>query len=198
MLHRPIVIEFAGIPYSKKTSTINQLAKMLGERRIPFVLVEEYLGSPDFYDAAKMTADVNFARMLDCAKDLIFSSYDQTTEVVLIDRGIFDTYCWFKWFQSNGKLSEGMLESAATLLKVSQYYSSKYKAIWLDTEPVIAASRHGHQGRIVNLNNLAKLQVSYSKAVDELSSNISIHRIDSDKVSSFEIAEKSAHLLKLW
>lgn len=203
MSSQPTVIEVAGIPYSKKTSTIGQLAKVLGERRIPFTVIEEYPGTRypgtrEFGDAAKMTPDINFARLMHCAKELTLAKYDPRISVVLIDRGIFDTYCWFKWFQSSEKLPGGMLDVALALLTLTKEHFGKYRTIWLDTEPVLAMSRHGPPGRIVNLANLTRMQMAYSSAVMEVAPGLTPERIDSNKARSTEIADKIGYILKLW
>lgn len=191
------IIEICGIPYSRKTTTILKMAKHLRQNGIKFQVIDEFRGDGGFYDKAKYSPDLNLVRSLRCLGQIVAAKYSNYCEVILIDRGVFDSYCWFKWFESKNKASPEIIEFGEVMLKLIKGYSNKYHVAWLDIDPDVSISHHSHQGTIVNKVTLEELRHQYSSLAEDRIFDFVISRIESDNVTSNVIAERLVKKFKL-
>lgn len=198
MQNYPHIIEFCGIPYSRKTSTIQLIAKQLRKHGKEFCIIEEFHGSDLFYNEAKHTPDLNIARILDCLHKIITFVHSKHCKIILIDRGAFDTYCWLSWFHQQGKVTIEQLELSKNLLSMVKQYSKKNHIIWMDFDPILSIAQHGHQGKIINISNLSSLQSKYLEALEFFNNDLSIKKVSAGKqFSSKIIADRLISDLKL-
>lgn len=103
---RPIVIEFAGSPKSGKTSAIGSLEIFL--RRNGFrtrVLTERasVCPIPNKFDPV-FNVWTGCAALNQLMESLSIGS--KKIDVIIMDRGFFDTLCWFEWQRTQGLLRE--------------------------------------------------------------------------------------------
>lgn len=192
------LIEFAGIPYSWKTSTMNELQRHLRGHGIITYAVQEFRGADDFYGQRKFTPDINILRALNFMREFIQVARDERTDVVLVDRGLFDTHCWIKWFELSTEVPKQYHAIVASLLDAVQLFANRYRIVWMDRDPLEALRSHGqHTGRIVNFANLSSLRAVYERELSDLTFPASFHRMDSDSGSAQQVATQIAAQLKL-
>jgi hypothetical protein len=186
----PVIIEFCGIPYSRKTTTIHKLAKILRQNSVEFEIVDEFRGDSNFYSSAKYTPDLNLVRSFKCLESIITCIHHCHCDTVLIDRGIFDTYCWLSWFETKKKVPKELFDLVVSMLHTIEYYSLKYRIVWFDIDPLLSVSNHGHQGSIINIRTITELRAQYSLARENLGQEFMISRVESGEVSSSVLAER--------
>lgn len=186
----PIIIEFCGIPYSRKTTTINKLGKILRQNGIGFEIVDEFRGDSNFYSSAKYTPDLNLVRSFRCLESIIACIHHGNCDSVLVDRGLFDTYCWLSWFKTKKNVPKELLDLALSMLNSIKHYSSKYRIVWFDIDPLLSVSNHGHEGSIINVNTVTELRKQYGIAKEELGQGFTISRVESGNVSSSVLAQR--------
>lgn len=197
MKEKPIVIEVCGVPYSHKTTVITKLEKHLRTHGIRFEVVAEFRGDNLFYDSAKYTSDLNIVRSGRCLERIITSKHTKQNKVILVDRGIFDTYCWINWFEKRDRVVDLKKKYSKIQLELIAEYACKYKIVWLDINPLLSVASHGRTGNIVNTSTITQLQQCYQKASDEYSETLDIEMMDCQAYDSDVIAERIFHKYKL-
>lgn len=197
MKEKPVVIEICGVPYSRKTTVIDRMQKILRTNAVRFEVVDEFRGDSSFYDSAKYTSDLNIVRAGKCLERIILAKHTKQPKVILVDRGIFDTYCWINWFEQRDRNVELKKEYSKIQLNLLAEYACKYKIVWLDMDPLISVASHGRLGKIVNTSTVAQLQQCYQKASAELSDTLDIEEINSQTAESDVIAERIISKYKL-
>jgi predicted NUDIX family phosphoesterase/thymidylate kinase len=115
---RPIVIEFSGSPKSGKTTCINSLELFLKRNGFSVEVVQERASicpvadkvSPMFNIWTACTSITGMISYLECK--------DVSCDVLILDRGVFDAFCWFDWLhkkQSIGSINKKAIESFLSL-----------------------------------------------------------------------------------
>lgn len=100
-LRRPLVIEFCGTPKAGKTTTITSLNKFLKRNDFTTTVIGEMAGicpipsKTDYF----FNSWTLFNSMSELLKQLALG--ENRTDIILIDRAIFDAICWFKWLSCN-------------------------------------------------------------------------------------------------
>lgn len=94
---RPIIIEFCGTPKAGKTSCISSLVIFLKRNRFKVKVLTERASVCPINDKF----DPNFNVWTGCSSlaelTRIISNESKEHDVVILDRGIFDSVCWFHW-----------------------------------------------------------------------------------------------------
>ena len=109
---RPIVIEFCGSPKAGKTSSINSLniflkrngfrTSVLAERASVCPILDKQ--SPVF-NSWSCSATINeINEKIDTAN--ASPNSENNLDVIICDRGIFDSLCWFRWLKNRDKMNE--------------------------------------------------------------------------------------------
>ena len=192
------LIEFTGIPYSWKTSTMNELQRILRGRGVIAYAIQEFRGADEFYGKRKLTSDVNVLRALNFMREFMQVARDQRTEVVLVDRGLFDTRCWMKWLEATTEVPAQYRVIVDSLIDSVQIFATKYRIVWMDRNPLEAMRSHGeHTGQIVNFSNLSSLRLVYEKEFGDPVFPATFHKMESDSGSAQHIAVQLASQLKL-
>jgi predicted NUDIX family phosphoesterase/thymidylate kinase len=101
---RPIVIEFCGSPKAGKTSCINSLTIFLRRNGFRTIVVTERASvcpignkfDPSFNIWTGCSSLVQLAEIL--------ANHSRDYDVVVLDRGLFDAVCWFRWQKEHSKL----------------------------------------------------------------------------------------------
>lgn len=111
MPRRPIVIEFCGSPRSGKTQSINSLSVFL--RRNQFrvhTIVEQAAVNPI---PNKFDPSFNVWNGCNSLCKLLEAMTNRATEYdfILMDRGVFDTVCWFYFQMQRGAMPEAEYEA---------------------------------------------------------------------------------------
>lgn len=103
---RPIVIEFSGSPKAGKTSSINSLALFLKRNGFKVRIISEGASICPVSDKKSpmfniWTACVSLSNLIGTLEDK-----DSNIDVLILDRGIFDSLCWFEWLTATNKMEE--------------------------------------------------------------------------------------------
>lgn len=103
---RPIVIEFSGSPKAGKTSCINSLEIFLKRNGFRVEIIHERASvCPVSNKLSPMfniwTACMSITGMLGALEKRC-----ATCDVLILDRGIFDAFCWFNWLKSKNIIDE--------------------------------------------------------------------------------------------
>lgn len=192
------LIEFVGIPYVGKTQTLAALSRLLESRGISYRAIPEFRGSEEFYSRMKLTPEVNFFRSLNFIQHFSEAASDPRVRYVLVDRGLYDTHCWFEWFRSKNELPTHMAPVLASLFDALPYYAKKRRVVWMHRAPEEAVRAHGDkQGRIVNAINLTQLQAIYRDEIGTFENLMSFHPIDSSLTTAPQVAESLMRQLKI-
>jgi predicted NUDIX family phosphoesterase/thymidylate kinase len=104
---RPLLIEFCGTPKAGKTSTINALNIFLKRNNFKTVLLTERASICPVKEKQKpffniWTACSTLAEIL---KNLSSNYEFHNIDVILSDRGLFDSLSWFFWLKKRGSLN---------------------------------------------------------------------------------------------
>jgi 8-oxo-dGTP pyrophosphatase MutT (NUDIX family)/thymidylate kinase len=118
---RPILIEFCGAPKSGKTTTISSLQTFLKRNGIKtLVLTERASICPivDKYDPSfnYWTVTAAIAEMTEALE-----RNPSDLDVVIADRGIFDSLCWFTWLRTNKKISQDDFDATIGFLTAPRF-----------------------------------------------------------------------------
>ena len=120
---RPIVIEFSGVPKSGKTTSINSLMQFLKRNDFKVKVLQESASVCPVND--KHSPMFNLWTACDSITTLVgVLESDRTKyDVIIIDRGIFDSLCWFEWLLMNDKIENTMKEVMDTFLTMEELTS---------------------------------------------------------------------------
>jgi len=100
-LRRPLLIEFCGTPKAGKTTTINALNIFLKRNGFKTVVINEMAAVCPIHPKTNFFFNswTLFESLSETLKQLTIG--ENKTDIILIDRSIFDALCWFKWLAQN-------------------------------------------------------------------------------------------------
>lgn len=107
-LRKPLIIEFSGSPKSGKTTIIKQFESFFKDYGFKsFAFIEKASISKI---SNKQSPDFNMWTTLQICIDLLEISESKQYDLIFIDRGIFDSLCWFKWHIESNQLEKESYE----------------------------------------------------------------------------------------
>lgn len=173
---RPIVIEFAGSPKSGKSSCISSLDIFL--RRNKFrtkVLTERASVSP-----IENKLDPLFNVWTGCASlnqlTDVLCRESKSLDIVILDRGFFDTLIWFEWQKENRFLREDDYSNFSSFFTSPRFRMMLDLVILFDCDPETSSEREyknlltRKEGSIMRPNVLNGYRVAASRAKAKYSS----------------------------
>ena len=103
---RPIIIEFSGSPKAGKTSCISSLELFLRRNGFSVKIVQERASMCPVSDKQSpmfnmWTASTTLAEMI-----AVLNNVNAKVDILIFDRGIFDSLCWFQWLTNMNKMEE--------------------------------------------------------------------------------------------
>ncbi len=109
---RPIVIEFSGSPKAGKTSCINSLELFLKRNGFRVKIIQERASVCPVSD--KQSPMFNLWTACTSLANLIgtLENKNNNVDVLILDRGVFDSLCWFEWLVYNHKMEEEQRKAA--------------------------------------------------------------------------------------
>lgn len=100
---RPVFIEFCGTPKAGKTTVVNSLDLFLRRNGFRVEVIRERASVCPIPKKNHMHFNI-WTSLTTLSNMLVL--LDSNNDVVLIDRGLFDSMSWFYWMKSTGRLTE--------------------------------------------------------------------------------------------
>jgi predicted ATPase len=164
---RPAIIEFAGTPRAGKTTAIEGVRERLHRDGYRVQVVEEQARHCSV--PCKHNADFNRWTFASTMMKMVEAKY-QGADVVLVDRGYFDTIAWNEWFHRSGQLSKRAYRAygAALRAELTEFVGL---VIVMTVSPDTAIQRDGRPagdpgGSIINPGALTGINRAIRAAVD--------------------------------
>ena len=193
-----LVIEFAGTPRAGKTSAMHGLSRHLRSLDLRVHLIEERAGSWPFRSRrhphfSLWTATATSALMLEAVH--------AEADVVLVDRGLFDSLCWMDWYRRTGDLTEDDHEAIERFLRVAPLRELVHLVFVMTVAPDVALQRElltrltGRErgpGTIVNTSTLLELNASIAAAADRHRGAFNLHELDTTATNREQTLETVA------
>lgn len=138
---RPIVIEFSGSPKAGKTSCINSLELFLKRNGFTVQVVQERASVCPVSD--KQSPMFNLWTSCMSLAGLIgtLENKSNSTDVLILDRGVFDALCWFEWLVSTSKMEESQRKTIENFLLMEEIVKSIDIVFAFSVEPNISIER---------------------------------------------------------
>ena len=163
---RPIVIEFSGSPKSGKTSCINSLELFLKRNGFTVKTIQERAGvcpvtdklNPMFNLWTACTSLSGMIGTLENKKDIV--------DVLILDRGIYDSLCWFNWLVEKGKMEKEQQKIVEDFLLMNELVRSIDIVFSFITTPETSIEREyanlltNKKGSIMNVSVLSEYRDS--------------------------------------
>ena len=170
---RPIVIEFSGSPKSGKTSCINSLELFLKRNSFNVKTVQERASVCPVSDKQSpmfniWTACTALAGMIGTLEDK-----NNVIDVLILDRGIFDSLCWFDWLVKKGRMDKEQREILENFLLMEDLVKAIDIVFAFTVDPKISIEREythlltDKLGTIMNEAVLEEYRQSVCKMKDE-------------------------------
>jgi len=170
---RPYFVEFTGSPSAGKSTTIVELYKFL--RRLGFRVYKPLEGAEEIQHIPRTTPVYNIRTGLYALSILLDESFKHTYDVVLLDRGIFDTYAWMMYWRDKEKLT-GPQEDLIQKFFLSPFWADTIDAAYfMVCSPEEAMRRElrialsDRLGETTNPASITKLVDRYTRAYELLS-----------------------------
>lgn len=192
---RPIVIEFAGSPKSGKSSCISSLDIFL--RRNDFkthVLSERASVCPIENKFDPLFNIWNGCAALNELSEII-SNRPREYDIVILDRGFFDTLCWFEWQKKEGYLRDEDFERFNGFFTSPRFRMMVDLVIMFDASPETSLNREyknllTRKGGSVMRESVLTGYRSAAKVVEKKAKSLFRHIVDfnTDKLSQDEVS----------
>jgi len=103
-LHRPIIVEFTGSPDAGKTTAIEAVRNFF--RRLGYAVQKPQEGAEIYHFVPRTDPEFNIRTGIYQMSLVIDAKYDRNTDLVILDRGLYDPYYWMSYWHRKGKLDE--------------------------------------------------------------------------------------------
>lgn len=146
----PFMVEFLGTPEAGRTSAIKKARKELSKIANVKVLQEAAAIIPDVFETPeyKKSMEAHFWMRLTMAAKLLEQQCTcNPKDILLVDRGIVDAFCWNYYFAETGRIPNDVALHYCLLAK--RLIDLPHLVIYLKTSPEEAVRRHGGEGEIV-------------------------------------------------
>jgi len=199
---KPIVIEISGTPKAGKTTYIDSLKVFLRRSGIKVKSIHEGASVCPVEDKNNWFFNVwtlNYA-----INSLIQNIYAPVPhiDVLIVERALFDSICWFKWFKEKGSLTDEEYKKIIEFISMERYTSLIDMVCVMKADAETALNRENENmiilgsGRIMNSKTIKEI----NKVIDEVVKDYSplfknkVFEIDTSK---FTINEKNISITKL-
>jgi hypothetical protein len=205
---RPIVIEFSGSPKSGKTSCINSLDFFLKRNGFKVEIVHERANICPVYN--KKSPMFNIWTV--CASIMGMLSFLEKKEVacdvLILDRGIFDAFCWFDWLVAKKKMEKVQCNIIENFLTMDLIINRIDIVFAFTASPDSSIDREyaylltDKPGTIMNKRSLSEYLASIKRTYNTKKHYFhEVFKIDTSNVDqndiSKEVTEKTLNQLKL-
>jgi hypothetical protein len=185
---QPIIIEFAGVPKSGKSSTIGALQSFLKRCGFKVEVVIERASVCPIRDKKHF----NFNVWTSCTTLVQILEKTQTpprpedVQILILDRGIFDAVCWLNFMVGVGRLNPTDRDIIKRFLLLGDWKRRISGVIAMTVSPKDAMTREqgllpveGGKGSIMNETILQKMADALDATVSEIASDFTVFRVNS-------------------
>jgi predicted ATPase len=159
-----LIVEFAGVPASGKTTAANSLAAVLSKRGRRVEVVREAAESAPFSGDGKEKWQFNAWTLLDAVSQSLRLQCDSAADCVIFDRGLFDARCWLDWHMFGKRLDLKVFEVLDRFAGIPDWYGQVDVVFLLQADYRVALKRrNGVVGRIVNGPTFLSLEEAYDR-----------------------------------
>ena len=189
---RPLVIEFAGIPKAGKTSTISQLQSFLKRCGFHVQVVIERASICPIRDKKHFTFNVwtactTLSQILENTQD---PPRDSDPEILILDRGIFDSICWLTMMDQLSRLRTQDRERIENFLLMDEWRKRVTGVIVMTVSPEESMKRERGflpvevTGSIMNLEVLQQFRTVTKECVKRMERRFRIMEVDTSMPGS--------------
>ena len=188
---RPIVIEFAGVPKAGKTTTLNTIHGFL--KRCGFrveTVVERASVCPirdkKHFNFNIWTACTSLAQILEKTQD---PPSQNDPEILILDRGIFDSLSWMSMIEKMGRLRKEEREAIERFLLISDWRKRVAGVIVMKTSPEDAMEREKGNlpvigtGSIMNVDVIRQMSANTNQCINRFRNQFKIFDVDTSRAS---------------
>lgn len=204
---RPIVIEFSGSPKAGKTSSIYSLELFLKRNGFTVQVVQERASVCPVSDKQSPLFNIWTACMSLAGMVGVLENKKNVIDVLILDRGIFDSLCWFEWLSSYGRMERKLKDSAEDFLLQKEFIHSVDIVFAFCASPEKSIEREyanlltDKPGSIMNVKVLQTYLDAIEKTIETKGSRF--HKVfkidttnkDQDQVGK-EVTEKTLNTLR--
>lgn len=190
---RTIVVEFAGVPAAGKTTTARALKDSLRAAGFRVSLVREGAGelAPRHLRGRWQFNAWTLSNTL--GRFIKQSLVSPQPHVVVFDRGLFDSLCWFRWLANRGSIGVAAYKAFEALLSHVPWYTGPDLLFVLAVEfETSVGRRQGREGFVVNRRTFAELKDAYARTLEcapSLWSSKRIRTISTDELDRETVVE---------
>jgi Predicted phosphoesterase (MutT family) len=198
---RPIVIEFSGSPKSGKTSCVNSLAVFLKRNGFKVKVLDEWASVCPVEDKQNPMFNIWTSSRSIAGLMGVLGESKCDVDVLIMDRGIFDSLCWFRWLTNQDKMEssqEGRIGKYLTMNEVVKYIDIVFS---FEANPEVSIEREyanlltRKTGSIMNVDVLRE----YLKAIKSMSDECKhtfqkIIKIDTSNIEQNEASKRVTEL----
>ena len=171
-LPRPFFIEFTGSPSAGKTTVITELDKFF--RRQGFRVLRPQEGAEVIRHIERTTPLYNLRTGQYALNLLVDLSAGNLYDIVILDRCLFDAYCWMEYWRDKNQLSDAEKACIQSFF-LSRFFTDKLDLVYfLIADPEIAMQRElrialtQKLGETTNPKTIQALIDRYKKSFDLL------------------------------
>ena len=184
---RPIVIEFAGCPKAGKTSTIGQVVAFFKRTGFKIEVVIERASVCPIRDKKQAnfnvwTACTTLANLLDKTQE---PPSPDAPQILILDRGLFDSVCWFQMMEQWVRLSPADRERIESFLLIDDWRKRLSGVILMLASPEDSMDREQgllpvptSSGSIMNPEVLAQMRTTFQSVAQLHKDHFQLFTID--------------------
>lgn len=194
---RPIIIEFSGSPKAGKTSCINSLELFLKRNGFSVKIVQERANMCPVSDKQSPMFNIWTSCMSLSGLIGILEDKNSNVDVLILDRGIFDSLCWFDWLVSNGKMEEKQRVAMENFLLMDELIKCIDIVFAFCVEPEISINREyttlltDKLGSIMNEKVLNEYLHSVNQMIDSKKAYFhEVFKIDTSNKNQDEVGKE--------
>ena len=198
---RPIVIEFSGSPKAGKTSCINSLEVFLKRNGFTVQIIQERASICPVSD--KQSPMFNTWTACTSLSGLIGILENKKTDVdvLILDRGMFDSLCWFEWLEKTSKMEKSYRDAAESFFLLDEFVKSVDIVFAFTVDPETSIEREyanlltDKKGSIMNIKVLGEYLDAIRNTIEERNQYFhKVFSIDTTNKSQDEVGKEVTEL----
>lgn len=203
---KPVVVEFAGTPKAGKTTTLATLSGFLKRCGFKVEVIIERASVCPIRDKKHgnfniWTACTTLTQVLEKTQS---PPRPDDPDVVILDRGLFDSVAWLRMMWKMARIKENELEAAEKFLLLEEWRKRISGVVVMTSSPADAMQREqgdlpveGAKGSIMNLEMIEKFKANTAEACKRLEGHFRIFQINTSDVTTTkqQTAEKVARIV---